>query len=125
MRPTFLLNSDCKPVSALASKAEPHALHVGLRVSLARDFETPWGIVPAGSKGHVSFVDELTGSIDILIEGTLPALYHWQDTLVLVPWETDDLASILVAHLRHLIEIDGRLLLRVNPPENVTQLRKD
>lgn len=105
MRPTFLINLDLQLVSALASKSQPHALQVGHCLELTADFITPWGNIPAGTKGFVDFVDDIDGLVELLVEGFVPALHLWGQRLVLVPFATDDLLECLVCCLRSVAPI--------------------
>jgi hypothetical protein len=70
--------------------------------------------VTPGLKGFVRFVDELSGLAEILIEGYEPALYNWDNLLVIVPFETEDLTSLFVASVPWLRS--------VNPSEFTAQL---
>ena len=96
MRPTFLLNSHLKAVSALISRSENGGLSVGVSVYLVKDFETTHGKITAGTKGFVDFVDDDTGTVWLLLEGVDPALIHWDNLLALVPFETEDVLECLV-----------------------------
>lgn len=117
MRPTFLLDLELKLASALVSKDTPHAITTGTMVVLSTAFETPWGVVPTGTKGFVEYVDDIDGMLVVLVEGAEPALYNWGNKLVLIPFDTDDLADCLVCGLRSLRPST------VNASANVTQLR--
>jgi hypothetical protein len=103
MRPTFIVLSNGELVSAIRKKGEQHALRVGLRLELAYPYETDYGIVPAGARGLIKAVDEEDGTVWILMEGMEPALFHWDNMLVISPHQTDD----LVACIR--LSIDKRL----------------
>lgn len=95
MRATFILADDKHIQSAIRRRGEPHALSVGWWVILATDYRTPYGWITAGAKGFVDFVDERDGTLWILIEGMEPALLHWENKLVLVPFDTEDLLDVL------------------------------
>ena len=103
MRPTFVVTSNGELVSAINRKGDQHALRIGLRLDLAYPYRTEYGIVPAGARGVVMKVDEEDGTTWILMEGMEPALFHWDNLLVISPFETDD----LVACIR--LSIDKRL----------------
>lgn len=105
MRPTFLLDLELRLHSAITSKSEPHALQVGTGVTFAADYETPWGKLAAGTKAFVSFVDDKDGLTELLVEGADPALYAWDNKLVLVPFDTEDLTDCLAAALRSVVPI--------------------
>jgi hypothetical protein len=119
MRPTFLLNPDFKPVSAIANKSQPHTLRVGLMFLLTRDFLTPWGCVPSGAKGSVTYVDEDMGYVVITMDDAHPALYLWDNELILNPFTTDDLAEELVCLMRPC----STFIRDPEPLEVVSQLR--
>lgn len=58
-------------------------------------YTTPLGVVAAGAKGFVKIVDETDGSLEILMEGLEPALVLWNNTLVLMPYDTEDLLDAI------------------------------
>lgn len=105
MRPAFLLDADLKPVSCLIPKDTLGALTTGLEIKLTKSYSTEFGEIPLGTKGFVDYVHEDTGLVEVLMEGIWPALMHWQNKLVLVPFDTDDLADCLVCGLRTLSTI--------------------
>jgi hypothetical protein len=96
MRPAIILNAQNKAVSVLVSWFEISALSVGTKVELVKDFETPYGKISAGTKGFVDYVDPETGTIWLLMEGIEPALIHWDNMLVLMPFDTEDILDCLV-----------------------------
>lgn len=96
MRPTFLLNLEMQLVSALVSKHEPHSIKPGFLMQLTRPFNTPWGPVPAGTQGVVDYVDADDGIVYLLMLGALPVLFNWDNQLILVPFETEDLTECFV-----------------------------
>lgn len=95
MKPTFLLNTDLKPISALITKTDETGIALHKSVELVREFETPHGIIPAGAKGFVDYVDPENGTVEILMEGIEPALVHWGNIIILVPFQTDELAECI------------------------------
>jgi hypothetical protein len=104
MRPTFQVQTDGQLFSAIRKKGEQHALRTGLRVELVQSYATEYGIVPAGARGVIASVADEDGTTWILMEGfPWPALYHWDNMLVISPHQTED----LVACLR--LTIDKRL----------------
>lgn len=102
MRPSFLLSADLRPVSALVRKADADAIPIGTSVTVVTPYTTPYGEIAAGTKGFVEYVDPESGLMEILMEGIEPALLHWGNLLILVPFDTDDLAACLVCALRHI-----------------------
>ena len=121
MRPSFLLNTELRPVSCYLPKAMDGALTVGTEVKLTCDFETDYGVIPYGTKGFVEFAEPTSGIVTLLMEGLEPALLHWQNRLMLVPFDTDDLAVCLVCGLRGLTDIQEEH--GDKPVSNVTHLR--
>lgn len=103
MRSTFSVLSNGELVSTIRKKGEQQALRVGLRLGLAHPFETEYGIVPAGARGVIQAVDEEDGTTWIMMEGMEPALFHWDNLLVISPHTTEE----LVACIR--LSIDKRL----------------
>lgn len=95
MRTTFLITPSRELVSAIRTKGEVHALTVGTKVVFVRPFATDNGIVPAGTKGIVEFVAEEDGTTWVLIEGIEPALFHWDNRVVLAPFSCEELVSCL------------------------------
>lgn len=94
MRTTFVLNNN-HAQSDIRPKALPHAIAVGTPVLLTAPYKTPLGVVPKGAKGFVSFIDDDLGAVWILMEGQEPALIHWDNTLVVLPFDTEDLLAVL------------------------------
>jgi hypothetical protein len=103
MRPTFVILSNGELVSAIRKKGEQHALRIGLRLELAYSYETDYGTVPAGARGVVKAVDEDDGTTWILMEGIEPALFHWDNMLVISPHQTEELLTCI------RLSIDKRL----------------
>jgi hypothetical protein len=64
-------------------------------VALTGPYKTGVGELPAGAKGFVSFIDADLGTVWILMEGIEPALVHWDNMLVVVPYDTEDLLAVL------------------------------
>lgn len=95
MRTTFALDDDNHAQSSIRSKGLPHDIKIGTPVILTGPYRTAQGEVPEGAKGFVSFVDEDMGAIWILMEGQEPALIYWDNTLVLVPFDTEDLLAVV------------------------------
>lgn len=95
MKPTFTLDHDHHAQSAIQSKLLPGAITVGTTVITTAPYETELGVLPAGSKGFVKYCDETTGEVGILMEGMEPALLHWKNMLVLMPFDTDDMLAVL------------------------------
>lgn len=96
MRPTFLVTTNGELVSAIRKKGEQHTLRVGLRLELVQSYATDYGIVPAGARCVVQSVAEEDGTTWLLMDGyPWPALFHWDDMLVLSPYDTEDLVACL------------------------------
>jgi hypothetical protein len=95
MRNTFTLNDTNHLQSAIRRRKEPHVLTVGSKLVLRAGYRTPHGMVPAGAVGFVDHVDEESGAVWILMEGIEPALFHWDNTLIIVPYDTEDLVDCL------------------------------
>lgn len=93
MRPTFVVLTNGELVSAICRKGEQHALRAGLRLELAYTFDTEYGTVGAGARFVVLKVDEADGTTWLLAEGIEPALFHWDNMLVISPFETEDLLA--------------------------------
>ncbi|MBW7970938.1 hypothetical protein [Bradyrhizobium sp. BR 10289] len=117
MRPTFALNCDLQPVSVIVSQDTPNALRIGTSILFVKPHLNEFGEIPAGAKGFVEFIDNVTGLHEILMEGAEPALLPWGNKIVLSPFESDDLASCLVVVLRQVMSITETL------NEKVTRLR--
>jgi hypothetical protein len=90
MRPTFELDISGQPSSIIGQIHVPHAITKGMRFELTKDYWTPYGLVNAGAKGFVEMVDEDEGTVWVLMEGMEPALIHWDNRMVLSPFNTDD-----------------------------------
>jgi hypothetical protein len=95
MRITFQLDENGQAQSAIRSKQLPHDIKVGDPVITTAPYETEKGLLPEGAKGFVKYIDETTGEWGVLMEGLEPALVHWDNMLVLVPYDTDDLLAVL------------------------------
>jgi hypothetical protein len=68
---------------------------VGIKLVFVRPFVTDYGVVPAGTKGIVEFVAEEDGTTWVLIEGIEPALFHWDNRVVLAPFSCEELLACL------------------------------
>lgn len=95
MRTTFTLTPDGHLQSAIRRKLQPHTLTVGSKLTLISPYRTPYGEVEAGAVGFVEHVDEPSGATWILMEGIEPALFHWDNTFIIVPYDTEDLLACL------------------------------
>jgi hypothetical protein len=93
MRTTFVISANRELVSAVRPRMEPHALSVGTRIVLSQPYATDWGFVPKGAKGFVDHLHEADGTVEVLMEGIEPALFHWNNTLVLSPYTCEDLVA--------------------------------
>lgn len=94
MRTTFRKTADGELVSAIRSRGEAHDLTVGMPVLFTRPYATQYGVIPSGAKGFIDYVDD-SGLVEVLMEGIEPALVHWNNTLVLVPFTCEDLSVCL------------------------------
>lgn len=95
MRPTFLLNTELKPVSALITIGEHDGVTMHTCFELVKDFETEYGKISAGTRGFVDYIDPENGTVELLMEGIEPALISWGNIMIMVPFQTDDLAECL------------------------------
>lgn len=95
MRNTFTLNDENHLQSAIRRRKEPHVLTVGSKLVLSKGYRTPHGLVPEGAVGFVEHVDGESGAVWILMEGIEPALLYWDNTLIIVPYDTEDLLACL------------------------------
>lgn len=95
MRPTFLLNMDMQPVSALVTKGVGDGLKLHAAIELVCEYTTDCGVIAAGSKGFVDYIDPENGTVEVLMEGIQPAVLAWGNILILVPFDTDDLLACL------------------------------
>ena len=95
MRPTFVLNADGHAVSALRPRECAHTIKPGAPVTFIQPYATPSGTVAAGSRGTVEYVDEREGTVWVRVDYASEALKHWDDMVVLSPFETEDLAECL------------------------------
>jgi hypothetical protein len=93
MRTTFLVTPTRELVSAVRPKGAPHMLTVGTALYLSQPYATEYGVVPAGAKGFIEFLDQDDGTIWLLMEGIEPALFHWDNRLVLSPFTCEDLVA--------------------------------
>lgn len=93
MRAAFILTPDFRLVSSLVPKLTGDVFTVGSVALMVKSFDTPYGRITAGTKGFVDFIDQETGAVWILMEGMEPALVMWNNRLVLMPFDTDDLTE--------------------------------
>ncbi|MGY3589385.1 hypothetical protein [Bradyrhizobium sp. USDA 4350] len=100
MRTTFALDLNMRPVSVNAPKTQPHIFAVGDVLYLTASFATEYGIVPEGTKLFVNHVADDDGTTWLLAEGMEPALIHWDNMLVIAPYDTEDLLLCLRAAIR-------------------------
>lgn len=126
MRTSFALDLDLRPISVNAPKDQPHVFRVGDVLWLTSDYPTPYGDVPADTKLFVQSITEDDGALWLRAEGDVPALFNWDNELVVVPYDTDDLAMCLRAAIRCPVaqvspeDVPEEPL----PPSNVRQLGK-
>lgn len=95
MRVTFTLDKNNHAQSEIRSKGAAHAIAVGTPVTLSANFRTPYGVVLKGAKGFVNSVDEDNGALWILMEGLEPALSLWDNMLLLMPYDTEELLAVV------------------------------
>lgn len=95
MRTTFNLDNNNHAQSAIAPKKLAHTIKVGTPVTTTAPYQTERGTLPAGARGFVKYIDEDRGELGILMEGMEPALIHWDNMIVLVPYDTDDMLAVL------------------------------
>lgn len=95
MRTTFIIDDNNHAQSDIRSKQLPHTIAVGTPVVVIEPYVTERGVLPAGAKGFVIYIDETTGAVGILMEGLEPALLHWDNTLIIMPYDTEDLLAVL------------------------------
>jgi hypothetical protein len=112
MRATFKITANHELVSAVRSKGEPHTLTVGMRVWLVSPYETEHGTIPAGCKGFVEHVDEYDGTTWVLMEGMEPALFHWDNRLVLSPYTCEDLVACIRLPVDKRVPVSHQLTYR-------------
>lgn len=58
-------------------------------------YATELGVLPVGAKGFVKYIRETTGEVGILMEGMEPALIHWDNLIIIMPYDTEDLLAVL------------------------------
>lgn len=95
MRATFVLDHNNHAQSAIRPKGAPHTIAVGTPVVLSGPYRTPYGTVRAGAQGFVSDIEETSGAHWILMEGWEPALVPWDNKLLLMPYDTEDLLALI------------------------------
>lgn len=92
MRRAIVVQADYRFLSALVPKESAATLYTGTRVKVVRDLElSPYGVVRKGETATVSYIDPLTGIVELLFDRVLANLYHWQNCLILAPYDSDDL----------------------------------
>jgi hypothetical protein len=121
MRPAYLFDAELKPVSCLIPKSIPGAFVPGMEIKLTRSYNTEFGEIPLGTKGFVEYVDDETGLVEVLMEGIWPALMHWYNKLILVPFDTEDLTDCMVCGLRTISNVQE--LFGDKVIDNVAHLR--
>ncbi|WP_368508075.1 hypothetical protein [Bradyrhizobium lupini] len=100
MRPTFYVDLDCRIQSANAPKERPHAFKPGDILWLTEAFPYQFGMIPANTRFFVQAVDDEDGSLWLIAEGDVPALFYSDNMLVLQPWGTEDILPFLRAVVR-------------------------
>lgn len=58
----------------------------------------PYGTVVSGDTGRVTFVDQNTGEIEILVDRFIPKMRPWGNAFIIMPFESD----AIIATLRHV-----------------------
>lgn len=102
MKPAFLLNAARQLISCLLNKDETRdcsGITVGTMLATTREVDLDYeGVLPAGSKGWVEYIDPENGEIEVLLEGApLSPQGHWGNLMVLKPFHTEDIITALVA----------------------------
>lgn len=125
MRPTFFIDLDCRLQSANAPKERPHVFKPGDQLWLAEDAPYDKGVIPALTRFFVSRIDDEDGTMWLLAEGDVPALFYADNMLVLMPWGTEDIlpylrVAVRVAEYQEKPEDAAQRL----PRSNVRQLGK-
>lgn len=96
MRRAIVVNSEYRFVSALVGKDTAETFRVGdtVRVDRALHIEH-MGKVAAGETAKVVFTDSTSGAVEIAFDRVVPALHAWQNTLLLIPYTTEEFLSVL------------------------------
>jgi len=97
MKPTFLLNAERRLMSALVSACAPvYRSATNARMAVAEDIDLgDYGVIREGTQGRVTHFDTEDGTLMLTLDEPHPALRHWDNTLLLVPFLTDDAACKL------------------------------
>lgn len=90
--------------------SQPHALSIGHMLELTREYPTPWGPIPDGTKCYVEEVHDDDGTAVLFVEGAIPALFNWRNRLVIVPFATNDLLECMVCGLRSIKPIQATVV---------------
>lgn len=95
MRTTFVVDDNNHAQSDIRAKGQPHTIAVGTPVVTVLPYATELGVLPVGAKGFVKYIRETTGEVGILMEGMEPALIHWDNLIIIMPYDTEDLLAVL------------------------------
>lgn len=102
MRTSFALDLDLRPISVNAPKDQPHVFRPGDVLFTVQPYDTgsSSGPLPTGTKLFVQHVAEDDGVTWLRAEGDVPALFHWDNMIILVPYDTEDVLPCLRAAIR-------------------------
>jgi hypothetical protein len=108
MRPrcTFVVMTNGELVSAIGVRGEAHALRAGLRLEMAYAYETDYGTVNEAARFCVAKIAEDDGTAWLMAEGIEPALYHWDNMLVISPFDTEDLLACLRLSIDKMVPVE-------------------
>lgn len=97
-RQAIVMTQDGGLASAEIAKAGGVSVSKGqrLRATAPLDFG-PYGVVPSGSTGRVTYVNGETGETQVTLDRREPLMDGWHNTFSLMPYETDDILSGLCA----------------------------
>lgn len=98
MRPLFTVDASGHLVSDIIEADETPlstAIIIGSHFEFEKPYSTPWGDVPVGVIATVTEVHEATGELDLEVHEVVPALFYWQNVIIMLPFMSDDLVSCL------------------------------
>lgn len=125
MRTTFALDLDLRLISVNAPISQPHALRAGDVFYTVEPYDTGYGDVPTGTKFFVQAVAEEDCATWLRAEGDVPALFHWDNMLVIMPYHTEDVLPCLRAAIRCPVALLApEDTEEVPPPSNVRRLTR-
>jgi hypothetical protein len=94
LKRAFILRDARHLASALVPKETPNVVTLGSRIILSRPVDLGYAAqLASGERGTVDYIDEVSGTIEVLMDRTHRGLHAWFNHIWLEPFCTEDVIS--------------------------------